>query len=66
MDLAEYHMSTPVGVPLAETVRIPGMATPVDGQLVPSDAPGFGMQIEPDWITSWDHSRPPEAGAVVL
>jgi len=66
MDLAEYHMSTPVGVPLAETVRIPGLATPVDGQLVPSDAPGFGMQIEPDWITPWDHSRRPEAGAVVL
>ena len=52
----EFHLSTPVGVPLQEVVRIPGLAVPVDGSLVPSDAPGFGMQIEEEWIVPWDHS----------
>lgn len=66
IDLAEYHISTPVGVPLAETVRIPGMATPKDGYLVPSDAPGFGLEIKADWITPWDHAREATERAVVL
>jgi L-rhamnonate dehydratase len=53
----EFHLSTPVGVPLEEVVRVPGLAVPKDGYLVPSDAPGFGMQIEEEWIVPWDHSR---------
>jgi L-rhamnonate dehydratase len=60
----EFHLSTPVGVPLEEVVRIPGLAVPQDGSLVPSDAPGFGMQIEGEWIVPWDHSpRGSEAAA---
>ncbi|HUX85377.1 MAG TPA: mandelate racemase/muconate lactonizing enzyme family protein [Chloroflexota bacterium] len=52
----EFHLSSPVGVPLAEVNRIPGMAVPKDGYLVPSDAPGFGMEIKGEWIVPWDHS----------
>jgi L-rhamnonate dehydratase len=65
--LGEYHLSSPVGVPLEEVARVPGMAVPRDGYLVPSDAPGFGMEIENEWITPWQHGA--QAGddlAVVL
>jgi L-rhamnonate dehydratase len=53
----EFHLSTPVGVPLEEVVRVPGLPVPKNGYLVPSDAPGFGMQIEEEWIVPRDHSR---------
>ena len=33
------------GVPLAETVALPGTAVIEDGYLVPSDAPGFGIEV---------------------
>ncbi len=56
--IAEFHLSTPVGVPLAEVVRLPGLPVPKDGCLVPSDAPGFGLQIEEEWILPWDAGRP--------
>jgi L-rhamnonate dehydratase len=38
------------GTSLAHDIVIPGMAVPKQGQLVPSDAPGFGMEISLDWI----------------
>jgi L-rhamnonate dehydratase len=50
--LAEYFVGSPPGVPLAETAAIPGMATPRDGVLVPSDRPGFGMEVTKDWLES--------------
>lgn len=53
---AEYHLSSPVGVPLEEVARIPGLPVPADGYVVPSDAPGFGMEIQEQWITPWDRS----------
>ena len=62
----EYHLSTPVGVPLKETVQIPGQVVPEQGSLVPSDAPGFGLQIEEQWISPWDHSRPTGERVAVL
>ena len=43
---AECFISSPPGVPLAQTARLPGMAVPHDGKLVPSDAPGFGVDID--------------------
>lgn len=49
--MAEFHLSTPVGVPLAEVNRLPGMPVPRDGYVVPSDAPGFGLEIPDSWIT---------------
>jgi len=46
----EFFMGSAPGVPLEETVRIPGMVVPKDGYLVPNDAPGFGMDITLDWV----------------
>ena len=54
--LSEFHMSTPVGVPLEEMSAIPGVSVPKDGYLVPSDAPGFGQDIAEEWIRPWDHT----------
>ena len=42
---AEIWLGSDPGVPLAEVNRFPGMAVPEGGSLVPSDAPGFGMEI---------------------
>ncbi len=58
--LAEYHCSSPVGVPLDEVPRVPGTPVPRDGYVVPSDAPGFGLEIDPAWISSWRHGAPVE------
>ena len=52
--MAEYWLGTDPGIPLADTTRIPGTVTPVNGKIVPSPEPGFGMQIEPDDIREWD------------
>jgi L-rhamnonate dehydratase len=41
---------SPPGVPLEEMVAIPGTPVVHDGYLTPSDAPGFGMEIDPDWL----------------
>ena len=64
--LCEFHMSTPVGVPLEELVTMPGMVVPKDGFLVPSDAPGFGLEIPEQWIMEWDHSTHQRGEEVVL
>ena len=34
-----------------EAARLPGQAIAKDGWVVPSDAPGFGLEILEDWIT---------------
>lgn len=46
----EYFVASPPGVPLEEASRVPGQAVAKDGYLVPSDAPGFGMEIAESWI----------------
>ncbi len=51
--MAEYWMGTDPGVPLEETIRIPGTAIPVNGKIVPSSQPGFGMEFEPSDISDW-------------
>ncbi|MSP11630.1 MAG: L-rhamnonate dehydratase [Chloroflexi bacterium] len=38
------------GVPLEEMRHVPGAAVIKDGYLVPSDAPGFGMEVTMDWL----------------
>jgi len=48
--MAEYWLASDPGIPLDEANLIPGMATPKDGTVVPSDAPGFGMEIKEEWI----------------
>jgi len=50
--MGEMFIGTPPGVPLAETRLFPGMAVPVDGRLVPSDAPGFGLGVDLDGIAA--------------
>jgi L-rhamnonate dehydratase len=47
----EYFVGSPPGVPLEEAARLPGQPIAKDGWLVPSDAPGFGMDISEAWIT---------------
>ncbi len=47
----ECFVGTPPGVPLAEAWRLPGEAVPQDGWLVPSDAPGFGLELPLEWLT---------------
>jgi len=50
----EYVVGTAPGVPLGEGWALPGMALPRDGWLVPSDAPGFGLDIPREWLTPFD------------
>ena len=40
----------PPGVPLAQTVVLPGTPVIEDGYLIPRDAPGFGIDIDDDWL----------------
>ena len=53
--MAEFWMGSDPGVPLEEVCPIPGMPMPKDGYVVPSDAPGFGMEIKDEWVMPWDH-----------
>jgi L-rhamnonate dehydratase len=46
----ETFVGSAPGVPLPESCRIPGQASPEQGWLVPSSAPGFGIEIPDDWI----------------
>jgi L-rhamnonate dehydratase len=49
----ECFIAAPPGVPLEESWGLPGQAMPKDGWLVPNDAPGFGLEIDPDWVTPY-------------
>lgn len=51
--MAEFWMDSDPGVPLEKAVNYPGAAVPVKGRLVPSDAPGFGFDIPPAWLTPY-------------
>lgn len=51
--MAEFWLGTDPGVPLDEGARIPGTPLPVNGQITPSTAPGFGMEFEPSDISDW-------------
>ncbi len=45
----EFYVDTAAGVPLEEGWRpTPGMAVPKNGRLIPSDAPGFGIELSLD------------------
>lgn len=54
--MAEYWLGTDPGIPLEDSPRIPGTAVPVNGEITPSSAPGFGMEIEASDITEWEVS----------
>ena len=49
--MAEFWLGTDPDIPLEEAGYIPGMALPVNGQLTPSAAPGFGIEIAVSEIT---------------
>jgi L-rhamnonate dehydratase len=51
--MAEFWMASDPGIPLSEFVRIPGTPMPVNGKLVPSDAPGFGLEIREVDLSPW-------------
>jgi L-rhamnonate dehydratase len=46
----EFFVGTDPGVPLAQGWRLPGQSLPQDGWITPNDAPGFGLEIQPEWI----------------
>jgi L-rhamnonate dehydratase len=46
----ECFVGTPPGVPLEEAVVFPGTPVPVNGQLTPNDAPGFGIEMTLDMV----------------
>ena len=48
--LGEYWLASDPGVALHEVARIPGTATATSGTVTPTDAPGFGLEIKPEWI----------------
>lgn len=49
----EYFIGSRPGVPLDQAPRLPGQPVAVDGYLVPSDAPGFGLEIPEEWLEPW-------------
>jgi L-rhamnonate dehydratase len=48
--LAEYFLRSDPGVPLELTNGIAGTAVPQNGRIIPSDAPGFGIEVLAEWI----------------
>jgi L-rhamnonate dehydratase len=46
----ECFVGTAPGIPLEESWGLPGQAIPRDGWLVPSDAPGFGLEVRAEDI----------------
>ncbi len=51
---AECFVGSAPGIPLAE-VAPPGQSTPVDGWLIPGDAPGFGIEVSEDAIRPFEY-----------
>jgi L-rhamnonate dehydratase len=41
---------SPRDVPLEDMVKLPGTAVIKGGYLVPSDAPGFGIEVDSAWL----------------
>jgi len=50
--MGELFIGSPPGVPLTETARMPGVATALDGQIVPANAPGFGLELSLEDISA--------------
>jgi len=51
--LAEFWLHSDPGIPLDEAMHIPGVTVPKDGKLIPSDAPGFGMDLKEEHLVPW-------------
>lgn len=52
----EFFIGSAPGVPLAEANNTPGMAVPDHGRIRPSDAPGFGLDIDPAKLKPFAYS----------
>ncbi len=50
--IAEYWLPSAPGVPL-EAITLPGLPVPKDGRVVPSNAPGFGLEYLDSQILPW-------------
>jgi len=48
----EFFVASDPGITLANGWRLPGQAVPADGWLVPSDGPGFGLEVLEEWLVS--------------
>ncbi len=53
----EFFIGSAPGIPLKEVNRFPGMPVPENGWLVPSDAPGFGLDIKDEWLEPFPDGR---------
>ncbi len=51
MPWMEVFVGTAPGVPLSEGGRLPGLALPQDGYLVPEAGPGFAMDLKAEWLS---------------
>ena len=51
--MAEYWLTTDPGIPLDRAGGVPGTPVPENGRIRPSDAPGFGYDLEERDIQSW-------------
>jgi L-rhamnonate dehydratase len=50
--MIEFFVGSAPGIALEESIGIPGAVVPKDGYVIPSDAPGFGYEIQEDWIVN--------------
>ena len=51
----EYFLPSAPGVPLEESKSIKGESIPEDSYITPNDGPGFGLEIEEEWLVPfWD------------
>jgi L-rhamnonate dehydratase len=51
--IAEFFLMGKKDVPIEMWDHIPGLVLPKNGYVAPSDAPGFGLEIPPDWIVPY-------------
>jgi L-rhamnonate dehydratase len=50
MPWAECYIGSDPGVPLDRAGRLPGTPVPEKGRVHPSDAPGFGLELQEEWL----------------
>jgi len=51
----ECFVATPPGVMPEKAARLPGMATVKGSKMIPSDEPGFGVQITEEHISPYNY-----------
>jgi L-rhamnonate dehydratase len=42
----ECFIASPPGIPIEDAPRLPGQAFPKNGKMIPTDGPGFGLDID--------------------